>query len=82
MSKRLIITLAVAWIVSLVGVATVVAQVATHMVPPKIFSGSDVGFRVERIDPKAGSVIGKVVVNVNGQWVDAEIGGGSVKLAP
>lgn len=77
MSKRAIVVLAFLWIVSLIGVASVVAQeVATQPVPPKVLNGSDVGFRVERIDQKSGAVIGHVVVNVKGKWVEARIGGG------
>jgi hypothetical protein len=83
MTKRLIVVLAFLWVVSLIGIATVVAQVANQPVPPKVLSGSDVGFRVESIDPKSGSVTGHVVVNVNGKWVEANVGGGSIpKLTP
>ena len=82
MSKRLITALAILWIVSLVGVATLTAQVATHLVAPTVFAGPDVGFRVDRIDPKSNVAIGHVVVNVKGKWIDAEIGGGAVKLVP
>jgi hypothetical protein len=83
MTKRLIVVLSLLWIVSLIGIAAVAAQVATQPVPPKVLSGSDVGFRVESIDHKSGAVIGHVVVNVNGKWVDAQIGGGlSPKLTP
>lgn len=82
MSKRLMAVLACLWIISLIGIATLAAQVATQPVTPKILSGSDVGFRVERIDAESGSVVGHVVVKVNGRWVDARLGGGTVKLTP
>jgi hypothetical protein len=82
MSKRLIIVLALLWIVSLAGVAVVAAQVATQPVPPKILSGSDIGFRVEGIDHGSGSAVGRLVINVNGKWVEAHVGGSSVKLTP
>ena len=84
MSKRLVILLAFLWMVSLVGVATVAAQIAAQPVAPKVLSGSDVGFRVESIDHKAGAVVGRLVVNVNGKWVEAQLGGGglSPKLTP
>ena len=82
MSKRLIVVFVFFWMVSLVAVATVVAQVATQRVTPKVLSGSDVGFRVEKIDQKSGSVIGHVVVSVNGKWVDAQVGGGNPRLTP
>ena len=77
MSKQRLLVVALLWSLSLIAVATVVAQeVATQPVLPKVLSGSDVGFRVEGIDQKTGSVIGHVVVSVNGKWVDARIGGG------
>lgn len=82
MSKRWILALALLWIGSLIGVVTVAAQVGTQQVPPKVLSGSDIGFRVESIEPKSGSVIGRIVVNVNGKWVDAYAGGGVPKLTP
>ena len=83
MSKRFIVLLTFLWIVSLVGVASVVAQVATQPVAPKVLSGADVGFRVESIDHKNGSVVGHLVVNVNGKWVEAQVGGGlTPKLTP
>lgn len=82
MSKLWVVVLVVLWLGSLIGVATVTAQVGTQQVPPKILSGPDVGFRVESIDPKNGSVLGRIVVNVNGKWVDAYAGGGAPKLTP
>lgn len=83
MPTRLIVLISFLWIVSLVGVATVVAQVATQPVPPKVLSGADVGFRVEGIDHKNGAVVGHLVVNVNGKWVEAQVGGGlTPKLTP
>jgi hypothetical protein len=83
MSKRMLVVLAFLWIVSLIGVATVVAQVATQPVPPKVLSGADIGFRVESIDHKSGAVVGHIVVNVNGKWVEAYPGGGlNPKLTP
>ena len=82
MSRPWIVVLVLLWIGSLVGVATVAAQVGTQQVPPKILSGPDIGFRVESIEPRSGSVLGRIVVNVNGKWVDAYVGGGAAKLTP
>ena len=45
--------------------------------PPIVLSGSDIGFRVD--GRKGDSPVGRLVVRVNGQWVDAEISGGGVK---
>jgi hypothetical protein len=39
-------------------------------------SGSDLGFRVESM--KGNIAVGKLVVRVNGQWVDAQVGSGGV----
>lgn len=36
---------------------------------PKIFSGSDIGFRVERME--AGRASGTLMVRIDGQWVEA-----------
>ena len=81
--KRLVLVLVLLWMASLVGVGVVTAQVATQPIPPKVLSGADIGFRVQSIDHKSGAVVGQVVVNVNGKWVEAQIGGGlSPKLTP
>jgi hypothetical protein len=44
-----------------------------------VFSGADVGFRVDghKTDPRTGKdiAVGQVVVRINGQWVDGQIGG-------
>ena len=39
--------------------------------PPSVFSDTDIGFRVERQD--ATKAVGRLVVRINGQWIDAEI---------
>jgi hypothetical protein len=42
------------------------------MVAPQVISGSDLGFRLESKD---GNVpVGKLVVRINGVWVDAQVG--------
>jgi hypothetical protein len=38
---------------------------------PTVLSGSDVGFRVERTED--GLLVGRVVVRVDGRWVDTTI---------
>ena len=43
---------------------------------PTVLSGPDVGFRVER--QRAGTPVGKLVVRVNGEWVEAELWTGSL----
>jgi len=68
--------LAIVWAVSLVavGAMSLSAQDRGRPLPPTevptIVSGSDVGFRIERT--QAGIQIGKVVVRINGRWVDTE----------
>jgi len=37
---------------------------------PTVVSGSDVGFRIERT--QGGIQIGKIVVRINGRWVETE----------
>ena len=42
------------------------------LVAPQVISGSDLGFRLESKD---GNVpVGKLVVRINGVWVDAQVG--------
>ena len=45
--------------------------VAIERVPPRIMTSPDVGFRVEGL--RGGKPVGTIVVQVNGQWVAAEI---------
>jgi hypothetical protein len=42
-------------------------------VTPTVISGADFGFRVE--GNRAGTPVGTLVVKMNGQWVEAELGG-------
>lgn len=37
---------------------------------PMVFSGSDLGFRVERMDGRI--PVGRLVVRINGQWVEVQ----------
>ena len=46
--------------------------------PPRILMGEDVGFRIEA--QRGNTAIGRVVVRVNGEWVDTESAGGSFRL--
>ena len=83
MSLRARIVVAVLWIASLVGVATVVkAQNPWLMTPlpsPITLSGTDVGFRVEgQIDGKPEGVL---VIRLNGQWVVPTTSQGPARLA-
>ena len=40
-------------------------------VPPKVLAGPDVGFRVEGL--RGAMPVGKIVVRVNDNWVEAEL---------
>ena len=50
-------------------------------VPPTVLAGPDVGFRVEGIDSHTNTPVGQIVVKVDGQWVEAHIGGTGIKKA-
>lgn len=45
--------------------------------PPTIVSGADFGFRITAT--KGGHAVGTLVVKQNGQWVEADLGGMTVK---
>lgn len=46
--------------------------------PPRVLAGQDVGFRIEA---QRGNVfVGRVVVRVDGEWVDTEPASGPVRL--
>ena len=77
MSVRTMLSLTVLWVLSLFVVASVVkAQVfePAHPLPePRIVSGPNVGFRIEA--EQNGTPLGKIVVRVDGKWIEARIGG-------
>jgi len=54
-----------------VGAWATAQSVAIERVTPRIMSGGDAGFRVEGL--RGGTPVGTLVVQVNGQWVAAEI---------
>jgi hypothetical protein len=74
MSVRAWVGIALLWLLSIFSVGSIVgAQVPlTTPVSPKVMSGADLGFRVEAT--QGDQVVGRVVVKVNGAWVDAVIG--------
>ena len=77
MSLRARIVLVVLWVASLVAVG-VWAQTPSQS-EPKLISGSDIGYRVERFD-RTGKPVGTLVVRINGQWVEAGFAVGVAKL--
>lgn len=66
MTVRARIALVIVWLISLVGVAAWAQAPAQQQ---KVISGSDLGFRVE--GQRDGAAIGRLVIRVNGQWVEA-----------
>jgi hypothetical protein len=77
------IVIAIATIVSATALGSwAAAQSWTPLPEPVVFSGPDIGFRVEG---RIGDVpTGKIVVGVNGKWVEVQIGGppGNVFVVP
>lgn len=62
-----------------VGVGVGFTQVtAVRPVVPSVTSGPDVGFRIEGY--KGSKPVGRLVVKVDGQWVEAEFAPGLVRL--
>ncbi len=52
-------------------VPTLRAQLRSAPPPQaKILSGSDIGFRVEGVDPRTGGPTGTWMLRVNGEWVE------------
>ena len=75
MSVRACVVLVVIWLASLVGVG-VWAQTQPEQ---RVISGSDLGFRVERQE-RDGKAIGRLVVRIDGQWVEAGFAVGVAKV--
>lgn len=77
MSVRGRVVPVVIWLASLAGVG-VWAQAQSQRQEQKVISGSDLGFRVERQD--RGGPVGRLVVRINGQWVEAGFAVGVSKV--
>lgn len=77
MRVRTMLSVAVLWVFSLLAVVSVVkAQVFEQARPlpePRIVSGPDVGFRIEA--DQNGTPVGRLVVRLNGKWIDVRVGG-------
>ena len=72
MAIRSWLILGVVWPISLVTVGK--AQAPFWVLPePKVLFGDDVGFRVEGVRGKVPT--GVIVIKVNGNWVEAQVGG-------
>lgn len=58
------------WTVAAIGQTPRVTTPEWTPAPDKIFSGSEIGFRVDRLD---GTIpVGTFMVRVNGRWVEVE----------
>ena len=76
MGIRSWLILGVVWSISLVVVGTAVsaqAPVWRPLAEPKVLFGDDVGFRVEGMRGEVPT--GVVVIKVNGNWVEVQVGG-------
>ena len=76
MSIRLIFGLALLWVISLIAVTSVakaqVFEMPRPLAEPRIVAGPDFGFRIE--SDQGGIPVGKLVVRVDGKWVEARVG--------
>ena len=73
MSLRHLIIVAALLVCAVVAGVRLGAQVARTPVPvpPTVMTGPDIGFRVEGVDGEM--PIGRLVVRVKGNWVEAQI---------
>jgi hypothetical protein len=63
-----------------VGAAWAAAQnILVEKVTPTVLSGENVGFRVEGL--RGRTPVGRIVVRVNGQWLEAELARGPLPLS-
>ena len=72
LASRRPLVLVLVWILSLVGAGVAGAALTQRGDDPKVISGSDFGFMVERIG-RDGVPIGRLVVRVDGKWVDPQV---------
>jgi hypothetical protein len=82
MHIRTRIAVVVLWIASLFTVAAIASAQLGQVVPlpePKVFTGTDIGFRVE--GSQGDTPVGHIVVKVDGKWVEAQMGPAAPKLA-
>jgi len=72
------IGLVVVALVAAVGIWVSAQVMPSPVDPPIVVSGSDVGFRIS--GRKGSTPVGAIVVKVNGQWVEVQLGGVVAKL--
>lgn len=58
---------------TILGVTTLLgnSQISNSRGLPYVLSGPDVGFRIERM--RSDTPVGRIVVRIDGKWVDAEL---------
>ncbi len=72
MSMRARVGLLGLWVASLGAVAALAAaQAPSNQREPAVISGADLGFRVEGM--QRGFPVGKLVVRIDGQWVEVVV---------
>ena len=79
MRRRTLVVVGILWALSLVIVATVAyaqARAYTRLPEPRIFTGADVGFRLEGMHGEMPT--GNLVIRVNGEWIEAKVGAPSI----
>jgi hypothetical protein len=78
MNLKSVAAAVVALVLIVAATAWVTAQaLAVTPVTPKVMTGPDVGFRVEGL--RGNTPVGKIVVKVNGEWVEADVAGIATK---
>lgn len=73
MEARRLVWVVVAVLVACAAGWSYAQSLQTVPVTPMVISGADFGFRVE--GNRGGTPVGTLIVKMNGQWVEAEIGG-------
>jgi hypothetical protein len=70
--------LLVAQLIVLFAVLAAVATYVSAQTQPDVITGADIGFRLDRVE--RGRAMGRLVVRVDGKWLDAAAAGGVVPL--
>ena len=77
----LVLAVAAVWVSAQVNRPPSEARLRTmDLVAPTVISGSDLGFRIETNQDNV--PVGKLVVRINGRWVDAEVGTSGIGKQP
>lgn len=70
------VALVVVWVLSLVGVGVWAGSGEVRIARPHVVSGEDLGFQVVSI--RGNTRIGRLVVRIDGKWVDVQFAPGIV----